>query len=183
MEKIKVFIEAFASAEAETDTLINKIDLNPYNNSLPKFYSFFIDRLNNALGKMKKEAWDEDDLLFMGDIESRPPKNPRQLFKISEYSHQKYGDVFVAYISQPNPETDFKVLTDAFFIINEGDTLKTARIYSYSNYESDGKKYQWSADRGYEDLTFESLTGPNRTERYQEPTDKLDSMKNYLDNI
>lgn len=182
MNDVKTFFEQFAFVEAETATLKRKPELEKYNTSVKSLYSFYVQLLYGSMGYMTIEELEDDD--FYEIFEGNPPANPRHLFKISKYAHDKYGDVWIVYASTANPaDANFKILSDALFIIKEKDDFKIAKRWNYSNYESDGKYYQWEEGKGYPDISFETLTGPIEIKRYQEPAENLDGLKLYNDNI
>ncbi len=177
MQEIKDFIEVFFSKEVNKNTNEIKPDIKAYNKSINEYNEIVIDQLKfEPITKLK-----DDD--FYGMYKDQPNFRPRHLLKISEYSNNKYGSIWVAYVSQINPRPKRKYLSEALFIIKEQEQFKIAREYRYSDYESDGIKYEWKGRSGYQDLTFESLDGPIAIERYQEPLKDFDGLKHYNDNI
>ena len=184
MEKIKPFLEAFISKETKMLLLKSNPDIEPYNTALSEYLSFLVRQLHGATGHlMKTEPDDEDIMEMLGDFED---PNPRQLFKISAYEHEKYGNVFVAFTSSENPTVRLMVLSDAIMIIEEEGELKIAKFLLYTNYTKRRDKdapYRWDKMGGYTDLDFETLNGPVKIERYQEPSDWKDGPRLYNDNI
>jgi hypothetical protein len=184
MEEVKILLERFFEVEARTATLkrIPDLDsLNEYNKSLKELNAFFIEILQGAWGHEFMDELDDEDVYEM--LDSSNDDSPRQLFKISNYNHGEYGGVWVAFISSASPDEDYKILSDALFLIKEQEKLKIARVYRYSDYDSDGLSYEWKGGSGYRDLTFESLEGPIAIERFQEPEEDFDGLKHYNDDI
>lgn len=177
MVDVKKFIESFLQIEANQETTKRIPDLQNANDAIDQYNSCIIDILKL---EVLNELEDED---YYERFEGKLAKRPRHLFKISQYTHAKYGDVYVAFTSQSNPRKTSKYLSDTIFIINEEGSLKVARRDVYTSYSSDGKSYSWEKVEGYTDLTFESLEGPVAIERYQEPLEDFDGLKHYNDNI
>jgi len=185
METIKEFIEKFCQVEAQVMLLKRKEDINPYNDKLKEYFTFYTEKLAGTTGHHPKTKPDSPMKLKMmsagaGEI------LPRYLFKISEYSHEEYGKVYVAYLSAQNPSLTLLDLSFAYFIIEDGGEFKIAKIFLYSN-DSEradpNTPYAWRPRMGPENLTFESITGPVNIERYLEPEDWQDGLKIYNDNM
>lgn len=181
MEEVKRFIEEFFKVEANTATLKRVPDLDNYNSSVRNLDAFLIESLKGAWGYQIIDELEEEDIYEM--LEGIPDDIPRHLFKISQYSHEKYGDVWVSYVSIQNPDSEHKVLNEIIVIIKEGKGLKIATKFGYSRYDSNGTNYEWKIEAGQRELTFESLEGPIKIERYQLPVDSFDGLKHYNDDV
>ncbi len=180
MKEIKDFAEHFFVIEAQTGTRRRTPDLESYNSSVKELDSFLVDALKGAMGYMIMDELDDEEIYEL--YEGEPPSKTRHLFKISEYNHKKYSQVWLVYCSSSNPPR-LKFLNRVFYIIKEQEQFKIAREYRYSDYKSNGIKYEWKGRSGYQDLTFESLDGPIAIERYQEPLKDFDGLKHYNNNI
>lgn len=101
---------------------------------------------------------------------------PRHIFKISEYTNEKYGTVWACYVSIPNPSSKTKKLTTCFLLAKIGYNLK---IISDMMLSADTRK--WTFYGGDEDksLRLHNLGIPIKVERYLEPTDEW-SLEEYL---
>ena len=179
MKAVKEFFEEFAEYEAKMEVLKFQLDVTPYNEGRDNGNSYYVEP---NVKYMPQEPWDEDEIEFMGDSIGKPKKRyPRALFKISQYSHDKYGDVWLCFCSLPDhSERKPTSLTEILFILKDKGQLKIASQYSYSDYESDGKHYEWGKDNvAHHDLKLEDLKGPLKIERYQEPDDYLDGKMHY----
>jgi hypothetical protein len=184
MNKIKSFVEKFAGSEARVSTLARTRDLAAYNNELKIYYSFLVKQLQGATGYMPKETplSDIEYEMFKG----YPETKPRGIFKISEYKSQKYGTVWVAFVSEQNFDEYYKSLQDALFVIEESGELKIAKNMLYTNYSENGDQntpYRWDDMKGYQDLNFETIGEPILIERYMEPGDWLPGLELYNANI
>ena len=187
MNEVKEFIDSFCKIEAElenrkTETYFieNVEELSAYNNLLEQYYSYFTPSLKHFQGHLPITALEEDeDVLEMIRSQEYPKANPRHLYKISHYRNGN-NSVWVVYLSNPKPDESFGTLTNAFFLINEGE-LKIANTMLYSNYSSDGKQYQWESLEGDQQLNFNFLKKMTleKIERIKEPQDFYDSHKNY----
>jgi hypothetical protein len=184
MQKIKTFLEAFFSKETTMLLLKSKPDIEAYNTALSEYLSFLVRQLHGTTGHLiKTEPDDEDIMEMLNDFED---PNERRLFKISEYEHEKYGKVFVAFTSSDNPTETLSVLSDAIIIIEEEKELKIAKFLLYTNYTERGNKdasYRWDKMGGYTDLNFDTLNGPIKIERFQQPSDWREGLKLYNDDI
>jgi len=179
IQQVKEFFEEFAKYEAEMEVLKFQLDVQPYNNGREKGNAYYVEP---NVPFMPKEPWDEDELAFCGNIGKPMNRYPRTLFKISQYTHKKYGDVWLCFCSLQDHggERIPSSLIEILFVVKEGDNFKIASQYSYSDYESDGKYYEWGKDNvAHHDLKIEDLEGPVKIERYQEPDDYLEGKKHY----
>ncbi|KFF23270.1 hypothetical protein [Chryseobacterium vrystaatense] len=112
--------------------------------------------------------------IFYEDNPSYPAS--RHLFKISEYTHEKYHTVWASYVSIPNPGTGTKKLTNCFLVAEIERNLK---IIAKMGIAPDTR--QWKFYGGDEDksLRLHNLGTPVKIERYVEPTDEW-SLEEYF---
>lgn len=177
MVEIKEFIGVFFKTEAELATRKRVPDLEAYNDSVESYNDLVIGQLNAARLEELQSA------RVYKIHEGSDPDQVRHLFKISQYSHVKYGDVWVCYASSQDPDEDHKILNEAVIIVKEGAELKVATKYGYSRQDTSEKSYKWEIEAGYRDLTFDSLGSPVAIERYQEPVESFDGLKHYKADI
>ncbi len=183
MERVKQFLEEFLMKEANVADKIIIPNLESYSIALNEYYSYLVVQLQGATGYMPMNELRDDE--FYEACKGYPKRLPRFLYKISEYTHEKYGKVWAAYVSQENPITLVKRLNNIILLIEENNQLKIARFLMYSNYTEYGHQdapYKWKEQWGYRDLSLESLVGPIHIERYLEPSEKNDGLKMYLEN-
>lgn len=178
MEKIKQFFEEFASYEARMEELKFIEDIKPYNDGIHKGNTFYVEP---TVVFMPLDDWDDDDIEFLGiDFSKTEKRFPRALFKISEYKHSEYGDVWLCFCSLPDHSgTKPNILSQVIAVIKQEDIFKIATTYNYSSFDSDGREYSWSKNRIGYNLALESLEGPTKIMRIQKPSDYMDGLKFY----
>ncbi|GAA4272697.1 hypothetical protein U6A24_08080 [Aquimarina gracilis] len=179
MKEVQELIDNFSQDEALAYDAKKKPDYEFANQALRNMHQHTISALAGQMGLIYKTKNESDE--YYEKKKNKPAYNPRHLFKISHYNHQKYGEVWIAYVSTVNPDPDIKLLSHAFFIVKEDGDLKIARIYIYSNQRGMSTTYDWEGLNGYQDLTFESLGELIEVNRILEPLDYQDSLKLYLE--
>lgn len=177
MEEIKNFINDYLKKETETSEKLIKPDINNYNKTLEELHSMVIGEMFNRLGFISLSK--PKDQNFYDRYKDFKPVNPRHLFKISQYKHVDYLDVWVAYTSGANPKERVKLLTHALFIIKEEGKFKIARNYIYSDKGGMSEELGWEGFSGYQDLTFESLGELIEVERYLKPLEFDNGLELY----
>lgn len=177
INEVKSLFNDFLICEADARYKRLKPDMGAYNKAYEKMHSYTIAAMTGMLGIIRMKKLDSND--FYANYTNISPFNPRHLYKISHYNHNKYKDVYIAYVSQENPYMDYKGMSYAFFLIKEEEKYVIAKQYIYSNHSTDGFEYIWGPQHGYNDLTFDSLGEFISTVRYLEPIDDEDSMKMY----
>ena len=128
---------------------------------------------------MPLQELEDEDVYVM--LEGYPDDTPRYIYKISKYNHEKYGDVWVAYVSNPSPPEGAKYWSTALFIIDEKG-LKIARFMLWSNYTEMGDKdtpFNWDGLWGYRDLNFDTIVGPSEILRILKPLDHNNGVEQY----
>jgi len=188
MEEVKEFILNFANAEAKALSLVNSTDTQAFEVVKEELNSYLDEVLENVLVYRPKHSLDfaDDlaDLLDIPDDDNEPiTVLPRVLFKISEYKHKKHGSVWAAFVSSSEPMEGSKRLSMIIYIIKKDEKLAVAGTNLYTHTRTDGRYYRWEHNQGYSDLVLEELEGPFRIDRYIEPSDAKDGLKNYQDNI
>lgn len=172
MEKIKKFLNSFVEIEAKVATQKRKPDISAYNQSIETYYSMMVKQLRGATGYIPLSVLrSEEDYESLKDY---PDDIARHLYKISKYNHQKYGDVWIAYLSAQNPRPEIKRLNNAIIVIDE-DGYKVAKFMLYTDYTENNAadaSFHWEEMWGYSDLKFENLDGPKEILRIQEPSSR-----------
>ncbi len=179
MENIVNFLEQFFTAEAKMATLKRIPNIENFNNALDEYFNFLVPQLRGATGHIPLTKLDDEDVYMM--LEGLPDDNPRLLFKISQYNHEKYGTVWLAYVSNSNPLEGAKFWNTALLLINE-EGLKIARYMLWTNYTERGERdvpYRWDEMWGYRDLNFETIEGPIEIFKVQEPDDYNGGLEQY----
>ncbi|MFC3158004.1 hypothetical protein SAMN05443633_104346 [Chryseobacterium arachidis] len=94
--------------------------------------------------------------------------------------NEKYGEVYIAYLSLRNPK---RILTygDCLFVTRIEGNLKIVKSYLFSS--DVGKKSKFEFPEGLDDLSFKTLKKPINIKRYLEPADDEDGMEHYSKNI
>ena len=182
LQAVKQFFELFANKEAEAGSIKKRKgqqNFEKYNALIGELYALMDPALmlNSTLGYM---TLTEHASLTKSKNQTF---TPRHLFKISQYKHEKYGDLWVAFVGPLNSDNTFKTLEDVFFIRQEGASLKLVQTACYSDFSSDGEYYQWEYERDRKDLTFEALGNPVTIERYHEPEDYNEGLEHYQQDI
>ncbi len=188
IQEVKSFFEEFARVEAETETLKWKLSFKEYNANVDKANSFYLPPHIDFM--IFEGHRDEDEIEMFGgeSFFSNPyPRFPRKLFKISEYTHEKYRKFWVCYTSFSN-HTDGQslALTDMLFVIQIEGSFKIAASSSWSNYTKDGygdEDYEWKHSFGDKSLHFSYLHDPIAIERYYKPKDYKNGIETYEANI
>ncbi|MCF2218390.1 hypothetical protein H9Q08_03650 [Chryseobacterium sp. PS-8] len=174
MDKIKKFLEFLFAKEQEA---INygyfKDKLDEYNKISFEIKSFMNDE-TVGLG-LPLRSGPKSDRYYKTKENSSYPK-PRQVFKISEYIHERYGEIWACYVSLGNPDSEKKDISECFLVALIDEELK---IISNFIVTSDAK--EWRHVGGDEDksLRLHNLGKPVKVERYLEPTDEW-SLEEYL---
>ncbi|WP_196887673.1 hypothetical protein [Aureivirga sp. CE67] len=179
MKKIYNFLKLFL--DIETDARISRRfrDLDLYNARLEEMNTFLIQDLKNSFGIVPLNELDNEGY-YKSTLLSPLPKNTRHLFKISHYKNEKYGDLYLAYVSIDNPNSSysqnyFMCLCITFI----DDKLKIIKRFIFSEDEQTEEKY-WRESEGVNDLFFGNLGTFISCERYLEPTECEFSMNDYL---
>jgi hypothetical protein len=179
MEYIKNFINEFLKAEASASDAMIKPNLDDYNAKLAIMKKFVVKELENTFGMLPRtELWDND---LYEEWKNASPRNPRNIFKISHYIDKIYKDVYVAYISERNPDDEIFLYGMCLFVAYINNDLKIVKKYSFG--DSLRIKDKFEAGIGLDDISFETLKKPAAIERYKEPVDDQDAMEHYLMDI
>jgi len=99
--------------------------------------------------------------------ENAPYPSPRHLYKISEYTNDKYGAIWACYVSTSDPgNSSVKMLTTCFLLAKIDDDLRIIVKHGI-----DPNTDKWIFYGGDEDdsLRIHSLGTPKEVERYLEP--------------
>ncbi|WP_234109214.1 hypothetical protein [Chryseobacterium sp. R2A-55] len=175
MEAIKNFIIQFLQAEVIATEASVKPDLEDYNNKLEMMNSFCVSELHNKFGMIPLTDLESDE--FYERYKNKKSRNPRLIYKISQYEDENYGDVYIAYISGKNPNEMFFLYGECVFINTINRELKIVKNYTFGDDMLLKKKFE--TPQGLPDISFETLKKPVAIERYQKPEDDDDAMEHY----
>jgi hypothetical protein len=155
MEEIKEFVIGFTKQEAETIYSIRQPDLEAYNSSLQKMNNYCIDSLHNTFNMVP--LMELDDQEYYDEWSKKEYPSARDIYKISHYENEKYGEVYIAYLSLRNPN---RILTygDCLFVTKIDGNLKIIKSYLFSS--DIGKKKKFELPEGLDDLSFKTLKKP-----------------------
>jgi len=96
MEEIKDFIINFTKQEAETIYLMRQPNLEAYNSSLRKMNDYCIDSLHNKFNMVPLMKL--DDQKYYDEWSKKEYPSKRDIYKISCYQNEKYGEIYIAYL-------------------------------------------------------------------------------------
>ncbi|WP_234109215.1 MULTISPECIES: hypothetical protein [Chryseobacterium] len=179
MEIIKIFVENFLQAEATASEAFVKPNLEDYNQKLEQMNSFCVTELQNNFGMIPlTELWDAD---LYEEWQDAPAINPRDIYKISHYADEKYGDVYVVYTSLSNPDGIIFLYGECLFIANINNEFKIIKRYVFG--DETLKKRNFENGLGLADISFKTLQNPIAIERYMPPTHDKDGMEHYEKDI
>ncbi|WEK71304.1 MAG: hypothetical protein P0Y62_07020 [Candidatus Chryseobacterium colombiense] len=173
MKEVKEIIEYFIDIE-------KKIEVSLRNRNLIE-HNILVDKILEISGKdlfLAEKKFEPLSMIVEMSIKANANLlvTPRYLFKISEYTHEKYGTVWACYVSFFNPDESMKKIKECFLIASINEELKIVSDFIVS---SDAK--EWRHVDGDEDksLRLHNLGKPVKVERYLEPTDEW-SLEEYL---
>lgn len=175
METIKNFITQFLQTEAETTFLMRQPNLKNYNAALQKMNAYCVESLQDKFGMIPLHELDEPEYYEKWSKKKHP--NPRHIYKISQYQNETYNNVYVAYVSEKNPDEEIFQYGMSLFITSIHDELKIIRKYSFG--DDMRVKDRFEAGQGLSNISFKTLKKPIAIERYQKPEDDKDAMEHY----
>ncbi|MCD0478075.1 hypothetical protein LPB90_06380 [Chryseobacterium sp. LC2016-29] len=179
MEEIKEFVINFTKQEAETIYLRRQPDLENYNKALQVMDDYSDESLHDTFGMIKLiQLYDQEYYEKWGG-EKYP--NTRHIYKISHYKDDKYGDVYLVYLSTGNPRDGIFTYGACLFLAKVDNRLKFIRKYIFGDEMLVKDKFE--GGQGLEDISFNTLKKPINIERYLEPADDEDGMEHYLKDI
>lgn len=180
MEEIKEFVEKFLKVEAEARYAFMKPNESEYQRLYDEIHSFTVPSLKETLSLIKDRSGLNHEN-FYKNYENFPTLASRYFYKLSHYENSKYGDLWIAYLSEENPDADWKDLRHAFVITKEKKELKIAQIFLYIENEAT-EEGNWKSARGYKDISnINNLGEFIKTERYLKPEDEDETMNKYLE--
>lgn len=174
MEKVKELLEFLFKKEQEAIYLGGKKEEFEGYNKLAKEIKSHMNDITVGFGVPILENPKPD--FFYDDNPSYPTS--RHLFKISKYTHKKYGIVWACYVSFVNPSESIKKITECFLTASINEELK---IISNLIVSSDTKQWRYVGGDDDKSLRIHNLGTPVKVERYLEPTDEW-SLEEYLKN-
>ncbi|MCT4615114.1 MAG: hypothetical protein N4A49_09610 [Marinifilaceae bacterium] len=176
MEEAINFIKSFFEVEAEVRFKNFSAEKDYFNKQLEKMNSFCARELHSKFGMVALKPEDE----IMQDT-SYP--NLRQLFKISLYTNPIYGDMFLAYCSDHNPDNDYLEYWDCFLVTKiEGNLRIIKRFYFDDDLDTTSTEKFWKESHGVKDINFSNLGEFKNSIRIKEPIDCEYFTKDYLQN-
>ncbi|MCX8525613.1 hypothetical protein OF897_16995 [Chryseobacterium formosus] len=178
MEEIKKIISEFLKAEAEASDASVKPNLEDYNKKLNFMNSFCVEELHNKFGLVSQNKLKNDE--FYERWKDKNSARTRHIYKISQYKDDKYGDVYVAYVSERNPDDEIFLYGECLFVTSIDSELKIIKNYTFGE---DRGKDKFVANQGLKDISFKTLKKPINIERYLEPVDDEDGMEHYSKDI
>jgi hypothetical protein len=184
--EVKEFLNQFLQSEVKTIVAREYPDLQAMNDALDEMNSFCVKELHNKFGMIPQTEL--KSLEYYEECKDYPTPNPRHIFKISHYQNDRYGDVFVAYVSYQNPDIDWFKLFDAFFIGKIDEEWKIIKDYTFApdDYIKPIDIPHWSDEHNFdhnENLNFKNVGKLISIERYLEPvnSDKWGLKEYYKD--
>lgn len=153
MEEIKKFIGAFLKTEAEASDASVKPNLVDYNEKLNFMNSFFVEELYNKFGLVPQNKLKNDE--FYERWKDKSPARVRHIYKISYYKDSKYGNIYVVYISERNPDNEIFLYGGALFVANIYNELKIIKSYTFGDDRAIKDKFE--ANQGLRDISFKTL--------------------------
>jgi len=178
MINIKEFIVTFIETEKKIELFFRQRNLEAHN--------ILVDKVNNDMcGEDMVLASKESEPLSMIDemvLEENAnlPVASRHLFKISEYSNDKYGTVWACYVSNANPLVgETKTIAFCYLAAKIDGDLKLIAEYGFND-DDIGK---WEFYGGDENVKMKSIGAFKNTERLLEPVNDHLGLEQYLKNI
>ncbi len=179
VENVKKIISEFLKAEAEASDASIKPNLDDFNEKLNFMNSFCVEELHNKFGMIPQNELESDE--FYETWKDSESSSTRHVYKISHYKDDKYGAVYVAYISERNPDDEIFLYGECLFVTNIDNELKIIKNYTFG--DDGAMKDNFVANQGLKDISFKILKKPVKIERYLEPVDDEDGMEHYLNDI
>jgi hypothetical protein len=177
ISEVKEFLDKFIQAEMEAWIENENPDLI-FRNQLVDKVNSFCDKI--MVNKMGIGVW-KYPMAEPGEYEQS--KNfeyfPRNLYKISQYQNEKFGEVYLAYVSASNPDPKNLKIFECIFIANIDNELKIIGDYFVSN-KDNTDIMEWNKSRALDDLSFKTAGKFITVERFMEPVGNEWSMEEYL---
>ncbi len=172
---VKLFVENFSNVELDARNASLRPDIDFFNRQLDIMNSFCIEELYDAFGMVKLD--EPETAVFYESNKKFSYSNKRLLFKISQYSNNKYGELYLVYVSGFSSIYQSNIIFDCLFIARINNEYKIVRRFWFS--EEDGIEKIWKEGHGDEDISFETVGELVVIERYLEPIDDEYSMEDY----
>ena len=120
MKDIVVFLNDFFKAETDLLNAYEVKPLNIYNSAVEKISEYTIKELNESFGaKMNENNYE----VFYNE-DGMNPQSPRHIFRIDEYELGNGEVLYVCYVSEINPDDDWKEYYNMFLIKKIDGKLK-----------------------------------------------------------
>lgn len=182
MEKIKEFLNDLIKAEETAHTEYRKEDnIEVYNEAVDDLdsYTFLVskDHSDVSFNLIKMDKPHDDD--FFEELPLMEDIVPREIYKISHYQNERYGDLWACYLSVANAYMGVKRIHECFIVVQIDGELKI--IASFAQDMDQPKKWRcYGGDRG---LKIKELGKLLEIERLLEPIDDVWSMEEYAKDI
>jgi hypothetical protein len=169
--EIKTFVEAFLQAEADAKNAQSFPDLEQMNAALRKMNNFCVNELHNRFGILP-----QTELEPLEHYSQERTSVPKHLAKISQYHHNTYGEVFLAYAWT---FTQYF----CFVIIRQEETWKIIQRFELSNdpwrTNQQGKRI-WIKTGGQDTFSLDSVGSFVATERFEKPWHDIEMMEDFI---
>ena len=173
IKEVKEFLEAFFQKELKARTAFLKPDNEKAESSVRELHKYCIEDCYNRLGvvtpvKVMSHSFYEDYAHFQGYT------IPRHLYKISKYKNIKYGEFYLAYVSDFIPDEDWADIYRMQYCFLVAKVGQEYKVVGEASSDPDDRS-KWDYDFGDPDINFNSLGEFIETERYIEPIDDKDN--------
>lgn len=184
--EIKDFLNQFFQAELDAHNASRFPNLDAYNSKLDFMNSFCVEELYNTFGMIHETEL--EPLENYTEYQKYTSKIPRHIFKISHYQNDRYGDIFVAYVSSQNPDNDWLELFISLFVGKINGEWKIIKKYVFApdDYIKPIDIPHWSDELNLkedENLNFKNVGKLISIERYLEPIHEEWGLKEYHKDI
>ncbi len=149
ISEARAFLERLTRIELESHNLDTVPDLERFNAKVDELYSHCHEDLHGTLNILKKDELEDDS--YFENYKDYQLDRPRFLFKISHYKNAKYGDLYVAYVTESALEySDHLSYFQALFLAKLESEFKVVAV-SFVNHEN-LDNIHWAKTAGiYED--------------------------------
>ncbi|TAF65392.1 MAG: hypothetical protein EAZ55_09025 [Cytophagales bacterium] len=169
--EIKTFVEAFLQAEADAKNAQNFPDLGKMRSTLQQLNSFCVNELHNTFGILP-----QTELESLEHYSKKQTSVPKHLAKISQYQHDTYGEVFLAYVWTFTQYV-------CFAIIREDGAWKIVQRFELSNdswrTHQHGKRV-WIQTGGQDIFAFDNFGSFVAAERFEKPWHDVEMMEDFI---
>lgn len=182
MKEVKDFLDRFVQKELEMHEAYRKRNnIKNFNKLFLELNAFTVNTIEEVQAKIGFGVTimtDEHDEEFFEDLEFMPELKRRIIYKISEYNHPIYQNVWLVYTSNANSGSETtKLLTMCFCISKIDGKLKIC-----VKYITDYNTQLWKKVGGFDNVDFYALGIPVLVERLVSPLNDPWSIEEYKKN-